>query len=506
MRKLTLYITLLFSAIVSSCMPKQSHIEKIDKAVKSVSLLVEDYERFKEPSIQDQRFKHELVDSLLVSFASNNQAITLTDEGISFEGRSIKRLSIGSGKTSILMWSQMHGDEPTATMALFDLLHFLTAEDDEYDSMRKTILSSVTIHIIPMLNPDGAQRFNRRNAQGIDMNRDALHQQTPEGQILKRVRDFLDADFAFNLHDQSRYYRVGDTDKSAAISFLAPAYNEQKSINAQRSKAKKLIAVMNEMVQVLAPGHVGRYDDTFEPRAFGDNIAKWGSSTILIESGGYPDDPEKQHIRKFNFAALLMSLKTISSTSYQSASIADYYNIPENSGQYLQLLLEGITIENSPSALYTVDLGFRHREINYNDATDFYLKGYIEDMGDLSTWTAYKKISLKGLTLRAGKVWGTTKNLNDWGFNELLQALKEGYTYFPIPENDAENAISTKLPAIFFDEDEDSPRMGELHPNTNPAFYIVDEQEVVKYAVVNGFVIDVANPDWPDWANGLILK
>ena len=43
------------------------------------------------------------------------------------------------------------------------------------------ILSSLTLYIVPMLNPDGAARFQRRNAQQIDVNRDALSLQTPEG-------------------------------------------------------------------------------------------------------------------------------------------------------------------------------------------------------------------------------------------------------------------------------------------------------------------------------------
>jgi hypothetical protein len=41
--------------------------------------------------------------------------------GQSLEGRSIHHVWFGTGKMPILLWSQMHGDEPTATAALFDL-------------------------------------------------------------------------------------------------------------------------------------------------------------------------------------------------------------------------------------------------------------------------------------------------------------------------------------------------------------------------------------------------
>ena len=87
----------------------------------------------------------------------------------------------------VLLWSQMHGDEPTATAALFDIFEFLRRHRD--DPTVRDILSSLTLHVVPMLNPDGAERFQRRNAQSIDINRDALRLQTPEGRTLKAVRD-----------------------------------------------------------------------------------------------------------------------------------------------------------------------------------------------------------------------------------------------------------------------------------------------------------------------------
>ena len=97
----------------------------------------------------------------------------------------------------------------------------------------------------------------------------------------------------------------------------------------------RIIVKMNEVIQRYARGHVGRYDDEFEPRAFGDNMQKWGTSTILIESGGYPDDPEKQFIRKLNYLSILSAFHIISTQSYLTARLDHYVSIPKNDRNYM---------------------------------------------------------------------------------------------------------------------------------------------------------------------------
>ena len=76
-----------------------------------------------------------------------------------------------------MLWSQMHGDESTATMALADIFRFLVEAPG--DSLRERLRNRLTIVFIPMLNPDGAEVFQRENAVGIDVNRDARRLSTP---------------------------------------------------------------------------------------------------------------------------------------------------------------------------------------------------------------------------------------------------------------------------------------------------------------------------------------
>ena len=149
------------------------------------------------------------------------EGFEVTPVGKSIQNRSIYMVKTGTGPVKVLLWSQMHGDEPTATIALLDIFNFLR-QKDALDPIRQKILSNTTLYFIPMLNPDGAQVYQRRNAIDIDLNRDALRLQSPEARLLKSIRDSLDADFGFNLHDQSIYYTAGVSDKPATLSFLAP--------------------------------------------------------------------------------------------------------------------------------------------------------------------------------------------------------------------------------------------------------------------------------------------
>jgi hypothetical protein len=81
--------------------------------------------------------------------------------GRSLEDREIWSVTFGTGPNVVLMWSQMHGDEPTATSALFDLYDYIRRHRAEPHVAR--LLSRLTVHTVPMLNPDGAERFQRCN-------------------------------------------------------------------------------------------------------------------------------------------------------------------------------------------------------------------------------------------------------------------------------------------------------------------------------------------------------
>ncbi|MFH4965922.1 M14 metallopeptidase family protein [Gaetbulibacter sp. M235] len=463
------------------------------------SNLYETYNKYKEPTISKRRIKHKDLQPLIAKLKSNSK-YTVKKVGRSIEGRDLTLISIGSGKTNVFLWSQMHGDEPTATQAIFDIFNFFNSPD--FLEEKEAILSNVTLHFLPMLNPDGAEKFTRRNALGVDMNRDAVSLQSPESQTLKRIRDSLNADFGFNLHDQSTYYNAEHTDKPATISYLAPAYNYEKDINEVRANAMKVIVFMNSIIQKYAPGQVGRYDDAFEPRAFGDNIQKWGTSAILIESGGYKNDKEKQEIRRLNYVSILSAIYSIAKENYKSITIDDYEKIPENDRKLFDLKIIGATY-NLLNHDYKIDLGINLLEMDNDTHSSYYNIAKVMDQGDLSTYYGYNTFDASGYKIVEGKVYPKTfKSVDDISNIDVFELLKSGYTYLQIDEL-PKNKKDTSIPINLIKTGYKVPKL-VLMPGANSTF-LLQKGNTIEFAVINGFPINLKTKE-SHFKNALIYK
>ena len=445
------------------------------------------YEIYKEPTITNKFFKHKDVVKLIEKHTANG---TFKNEilGYSVEGRSINHLTIGKGKIKVLLWSQMHGDESTATMALFDLFNFLSSKD-ENDGFRNYLLENLELHFVPMVNPDGAEIWKRRNALGIDLNRDALALVSPESNILKNIGQQLKPQYGFNLHDQSTLYSVGHTKEPATISFLAPAYNYAQTENDVRKKAIQLIVSMNKNLQKYIPGKVAKYNDEHEPRAFGDNYQGWGISTILVESGGYKDDFEKQYMRKLNFYTLLQALETICDKSHEKEKIADYYAIKENSRFNYDLVVRNITLTKNDKN-YKTNIGVNQEQISNADFTSFYFKGTITEIGDMRYNFGYEDVDANEMQFTAPKI--KLMEQAQWekmSLSDELKLVREGYLYVSFTDAKTPSGnIKNRLLNLTNEKiiQATTPQI------TKPANFILTKNDQAKFAVINGFWVDLS--------------
>ncbi|MBC7920214.1 MAG: peptidase M14 [Ferruginibacter sp.] len=445
------------------------------------------HRRYWEKTLAHRRFKHRHLVPLIEKLRGNAR-FEVSKLGLSTQKRTIYLVKLGTGKTKVMLWSQMHGDEPTATMAMMDMFNFFGGHD-ELDALRQEILDNLTLYFVPMLNPDGAEAYTRRTALGVDLNREALSLQAPEARLLKELRDQLNPDFGFNLHDQSTHYSAGRSANPATISFLAPAYNHAKEVNEVRGNAMKLIVTLNRVLQTYIPGQVAKYSDSHEPRGFGDNIQKAGTSVVLVESGGYPDDPEKQYIRQLNFTLLLSALQTIVRKTYSEENIDAYYQIPENDRSLFDLIIRQVQVPLG-GEVRTMDIGFNHNEVNFRQADGFYYRSAIEDLGDLSVYFAYHELDASGMQLVPGKTYpsviANVQELRKLDFNRLF---RQGYTAVRMARYAPKERV-TYLPIRILTGQKS--RDNEVALSANPDFLLQINRQT-RYAIINGFVYDVVN-------------
>lgn len=367
------------------------------------------------PPLVDHR---ELVRRLEDVVRVSDGLFTMEKAGESVEGRAVYHVTVGKGANHVLLWSQMHGDEPTATSALFDVFEYLRRRHKQ--PVVERLLSALTLHVIPMLNPDGAERFQRRNAQGIDINRDALRLQTPEGKILKEIRDRWRPSVGFNLHNQNWRTSVGDPPKPASISLLSVAFDAVRSDSEGRQLTKKLCAVIRDALEPFAPGQIGRYDDEFEVRAFGDNLTLWGTPVVLIETGGWPSREPDAALVRLNFIAILTALDSLASKRVDRADPQRYETLPMNQSRAFYILVRNATVINGAGIPpFTADIGvIANRRIRQSAGSrDLQLALVIDDIGDLRTSGGFMTIDASGMTIvpaTDGVEVGTLVDLPEW--------------------------------------------------------------------------------------------
>jgi hypothetical protein len=92
---------------------------------------------------------------------------------------------VKSGRPTVMLVGQQHGDEPAGSEALLVVAQSLA------HGKLEGLLDRINVVVLPRANPDGARDGTRVTASGIDMNRDHLLLKTPEAQAQAQLaREF----------------------------------------------------------------------------------------------------------------------------------------------------------------------------------------------------------------------------------------------------------------------------------------------------------------------------
>ncbi|MGV9005039.1 M14 family metallopeptidase [Flavobacterium sp.] len=342
------------------------------------------YQEFKEISISGRYISLRHIELILKKF----NAVSC---GQSVLGRPIYKLQFGTGKIKILMWSQMHGNESTTTKAVLDFVNYLHGNSTE----STVLLEKFTFCLVPMLNPDGANAYTRGNANDVDLNRDAKEMTQPESKILRTIFDDFKPNYCYNLHDQRTIFGVAETGKPATISFLSPAYDEDRNWNECRGKAAELIVAMTVELQKYIPSQVGRFDDSFNINCVGDMFQFLNVPTILFEAGHFPNDYEREITRQFVFVALLSSVSYLSENDIVRNKIADYLTIPQNKINFYDFVCKNVKI-NYDSTEKRLNFALQYKEVLNDGKIEF--EAWIAQVENLENYFGHSEINVEGKT------------------------------------------------------------------------------------------------------------
>lgn len=314
----------------------------IETSAQSAKDFAEIWEKHHISNILPSNARHKDLQKYLADL--KEMGLKVEEVGRSYGNREIYQIEWGKGATRVFLWSQMHGDEPTATSALIDMFAYLQKNGDK--KWVKKFEETFTIRAVPMLNPDGTELYQRRNLQGIDINRDATNLKTPEGQLLKKLRDDWSPNIGFNLHNQQSLTAAGDSTRQAAISFLAVLGNPNGITNPGHERNKRVITAMVLALNQFIGGYIARYDEDYNAIAFGDNFSAWGTPVILIETGALYGKDE-MFLVKMNFVAFLTALQSMADGTEQKLSPINYDMLPLNtSGRLVHFMFRKANIAN----------------------------------------------------------------------------------------------------------------------------------------------------------------
>jgi hypothetical protein len=351
------------------------------------------FNQYKEQSIQGRYITLNEVEPLLTKMNTHNQ---LSIVGKSVLNQPIYEYRIGVGKIRIFLWSQMHGNESTTTKGLFDFLNLLNSGSE----LAQRFLNTFTFCAIPMLNPDGAQLYTRENANKVDLNRDSQDLSQPESKTLRGVFEEFKPDFCYNLHDQRTIFGVSTTGNPATMSFLAPAYNDEREINESRLKAINLIAGINDVLQQYIPGQVGRFDDSFNINCIGDTFQSLGVPTVLFEAGHFKNDYLREETRKYVFIALVSSFMVLCENDIVSNRIEDYMNISQNKVAFYDFIYKNIKINYDGIEIITKFAAQYKEELIENQIC---FNAYIVKIGELDDYFGHFEYDAKGALYSDGE-------------------------------------------------------------------------------------------------------
>jgi hypothetical protein len=259
--------------------------------------------------------------------------VTVTREMQTSAGRSVFLVHLDRGgdparKWRVLFVGQQHGDEPAGKDALAVLIRQI-AERPEL------LPRDVSLWVMPMSNPDGAEADKRRNGAGADLNRDHALLEQPETRAIHAVARRVMPHVAVDCHEFSRdsrdYANKGWSEWPLIMMDTAnhPLYSDEvyragvRRVEGAAPLMRRLGFNYTRYYLGDAPPDTEWRHSTLEPDDARNGIGAYGGLSFIIESGvtrGAADPDADLGLRAAAYHALLK--RFLVSNAADAAAIA----------------------------------------------------------------------------------------------------------------------------------------------------------------------------------------
>jgi len=188
---------------------------------------------------------------------TSNGLVTVASAGQSGEGRELLYATVGTGSTTFWLQSRIHGNELHNTEAVLQILDLL----DSGDPTARMIRENLTVVVIPLYNPDGAEANIRQSTtpNRIDLNRDWENFVQPESVAFWSLwRDFA-PELALDLHHMGQAPIVEGTDDLNQFQIGARSIDPLRMTDEQWLTNRQMAMVSVEALDHYGLANVAHY-------------------------------------------------------------------------------------------------------------------------------------------------------------------------------------------------------------------------------------------------------
>jgi zinc carboxypeptidase len=188
---------------------------------------------------------------------TSNGLVEVDSAGTSGEGRQLLYATVGTGPTTFWLQSRIHGNELHSTEAALQILAYLTGGSLDARLIRERL----TVVVIPMYNPDGAEANIRQSTtpNRIDLNRDWENFAQPESVAFWRLWRATAPRLALDLHHMGQAPVVNGTNDLNQFQIGARSIDPARMTAQQWLTNRQMAMVSVDALDRYGPVNVAHY-------------------------------------------------------------------------------------------------------------------------------------------------------------------------------------------------------------------------------------------------------